>query len=168
MRLATDLEDLQLFEPLLRYYLKEQEAIGSPVQFTRRTLDRYRDLARDYVTGGASGVLVLAEEDGDVVGFTLAGEAPLPAVDLSHPKTAVVWIAWMKPEHRKQGTALSMLRYGEPFLIEQGFEMAAMTVREGNAQGMALSRSFGAEPVETALHAALKGGAHGVGQHTVE
>jgi len=160
MRLAA-LTDLPVFEVMLRAYLAEQEEAGSPVRLTRRTLDWYRDLARAYLRGSLFGVLVLSEAEGPVgpqpVGFALAGEdLGEPRVDTTIGRTAVVWLTWVAPEHRKGERALSMLRFGRPTLLEQGFEVASMSVREDNPQGHALCLAFGAESVERLYRFPLK------------
>jgi len=160
MRLAG-LNDLPVFEQMLRAYLAEQEDAGSPVRLTRRTVDWYRDLARAYVRGSLFGVLVLSEVEGPVgpqpVGFALAGEdLGEPRVDTMLGRTAVVWLTWVAPAHRKDGRALDMLIWGRPTLLEQGFEVASMSVREDNTQGHALCLAFGAEPVERLYRFPLK------------
>lgn len=159
MRIATQ-ADLPQFELMLRGYLAEQEAVGSPVLFTRMTLDWYRDLAWDYVTGSRFGVIVLGEVESEagqeVVGFAMAGEGGQPHLDTNLGRVAVVWIDWVAPEHRKARVGVSMLLFGWPTLLEMGFDTAAMSVREGNEQGEALCRSFGAFPVERFFHYPLK------------
>lgn len=158
MRLGTP-EDLPAFEAMLRLYLLEQASAGSPVQVTRRTVDWYRDLARSYLQGSMFGVLVLAlGPEGNPVGFALAGEdLGTPRLDTTLGRTAVVWLAWVQPQLRKGGTALSMLHWGQPRLRDLGFRTAVMTVREGNAEGEALTRAFGAKPAERMFSCALGG-----------
>lgn len=165
-RFATAGPDLSCFDELLRRYLMEESKAGSPVRMTRRTLDFYRDLARGYLIGAESGVLVFAGEDSAVgpqpVGFALAGGSPFfPWIDTEYGKTATVWIAWMEPRFRQKGTALGMLAFGEPQLLEMGFEVAAMSVREENPSGQALSLAFGAKPIERFYHYTLGGTEHG-------
>jgi ribosomal protein S18 acetylase RimI-like enzyme len=95
------------------------------------------------------------------VGFALAGEAPfIPWVDTEHGRTATVWIAWVEPRMRQKGIALGMLAFGEPRLLELGFEIAAMSVREENPEGQKLSEAFGAKPLERFYHYTL-GNSHG-------
>lgn len=165
MRFATE-EDLPRIETMLRSYLQEEEDRGSPVRFTRKTLDWYRDLARAYVLGGAFGVVVLGEVDSEagteVAGFALSGEDPgVPRWDHSLGRVAVVWIAWVAREHRKSGIGLRMLHFGRPRLLELGFETAVMSVRTGNAEGQALTLGFGAGPAEAAYHFRLEEEPHG-------
>lgn len=161
-------DDLPAVEEMLRSFLLEQATAGSAVQVTRRTVDWHRDLARSYVRGSLFGVVVLAEvqvpggPDSDqpcpwkVVGFVLAGEdLGQPRLDTSWGRQAVVWGAWVAPSHRKLGTALAMLSWGRPQLVEQGFATAVMSVREENAEGDALTRAFGARPVERVFRFAL-------------
>lgn len=165
-RFAQPGPDTSAYDEMLRHYLMEDQKAGSPVRMTRRTLDFYRDLARGYLIGSTSGVLVFAQEDSAVgpqpVGFTLAGESPfIPWIDTEHGKTATVWIAWVEPRFRNKGSALAMLAFGEPRLLELGFEIAAMSVREENPSGQALSLSFGAKPIERFYHYTLGGGLRG-------
>jgi ribosomal protein S18 acetylase RimI-like enzyme len=169
MRLAV-MEDWPQVELMLRGYLQEQEDVGGNVLFTRRTLDRYRDLARQYLQGHLFGIVVLGETESEagseVVGFTLAGEdGGTPAVDLTHGRSAVVWIAWVAREHRKSGIGLGMLLYGWPSLVEMGFQTALMAVREGNPQGEALCHAFGAKPMERSFSYELKETPHGLRRH---
>lgn len=164
-RFAQPGPDLSAYDELLRRYLMEDSKAGSPVRMTRRTLDFYRDLARGYLIGQTSGLLIFAEEDTAVgpqpVGFTLTGESPfLPWIDTEHGKTATVWIAWVEPRFREKAVGIGMLAFGEPRLLELGFEIAAMSVREKNQAGQALSIAFGAEPIERFYHYTLGGGPH--------
>lgn len=161
-RFATPGPDLSAFDELLRKYLMEDQKNGSPVRMTRRTLDFYRDLARGYLIGHSFGILVFADEDTAVgpqpIGFTLAGDSPFfPWIDTEHGKTATVWISWVEPRFREKRTALGMLAFGEPKLLELGFEIAAMSVREENPGGQALSLAFGAKPLERFYHYTLGG-----------
>lgn len=153
-------EHLPALEEMIRSYLLEQATAGSPTRVTRRTVDWYRDLARSYLRGSLFGSVVVAEVEGpagpQVVGFAMAGEdLGTPRVDTDLGKVAVVWLVWVRPEHRKLGTALSMLSYGRPRLVEQGFVTAAMGVRTGNSESHALCRAYGAQPEETVYHAPL-------------
>lgn len=165
-RFANAGPDLSAYDELLRRYLMEETKAGSPVRMTRRTLDFYRDLARGYLIGSDFGVLVFADEDTAVgpqpVGFALAGGSPFIAwIDTEHGKTATVWITWAEPRLRQQGIGLGMLAFGEPRLLELGFEIAAMSVREENPSGQALSLAFGAKPIERFYHYTLGGTIHG-------
>lgn len=154
-RLALS-SDLGAFEEMLRAFLLEQAAAGSTVQVTRRTVDWYRDLARSYVLGSLFGVLVLAEE-GAPVGFALAGEdLGQPRLDSDLGRQAAVWAVWVNPAHRKHGTGLAMLSFGRPLLVDQGFQTAVTSVREGNVEGDALTRGFGARPMEQLFRVALR------------
>lgn len=165
-RFAVPGPDLSAFDEMLRRYLMEEAKAGSPVRMTRRTLDFYRDLARGYLIGSDFGVLVFAQDDSAVgpqpVGFALAGGSPFFTwIDTEHGKTATVWIAWTEPRFRKQGVGIGMLAFGEPRLLELGFEIAAMSVREGNPGGDKLSLAFGAQPIERFYHYTLGGTEHG-------
>lgn len=151
--------DLPVIEEMLRSFLLEQLAQGSPVQVTRRTMTWYRDLVRSYVRGSLFGVVVLALEGEQPVGLAVAGEdVGEPRLDTSYGRTAVVWGAWVEPAHRKQGTALAMLSYGQPFLMEQGFVGAVMSAREDNREAEALISSFGAHLVERIYRFVFLGG----------
>lgn len=168
MRFAT-VEDFGLIEIMLRSYLAEQEAVGSPLRFTRRTLDWYRDLIWSYLEGKESGAIVLGEvssEAGEeVAGFAMGGESPGESpVDLSIGRMAQVWVVWVTPEHRRSGLALSMLRFGQPRLVEMGFETAVMSSRAANQQGNALCRSFGAFNVENFYQFSLGEKSNGTGR----
>jgi hypothetical protein len=165
-RFAGPGPDLSAFDEMLRRYLMEEAKAGSPVRMTRRTLDFYRDLARGYLIGAEAGLLVFAEDETAVwpqpTGFTLAGAGPwLTWIDTEHGKTATVWITWMEPRFRKKGAALGMLAFGEPKLLDLGFEVAAMSVREENPSGQKLSLAFGAQPIERFYHYALGVTEHG-------
>lgn len=148
-RLAT-YADLESVSNLLRYYLQEQWASGDPIIPTNRSVQTYHDLVRGYINGSSFGIVILAEQQGEVVGFVLTGEHPSRnAFDTTLGKVAVVWIAWTHPAHRKGGTALGMLSFGRPHLVAMGFQTATMTVRSNNEQGRALTLAFGAEPAES-------------------
>lgn len=158
--------DLAAFDEMLRGYLLEEEKAGSPVRLTVRTLEFYRSLAFAYTIGSLFGTLVFAEAEspvgGQPIGFALAGESGMPpALDLAHGRTAQVWITWVDPAHRQGGVGLGMLAFGEPRLLELGFELASMSFREGNELGEKLGRSFGAFPVERFYHYRLGGTDHG-------
>ena len=143
-------QDLKKLDPMLRDYLHEQREAGSPVLPTQRTFNAYRDMARAYLSGSLFGVLVLAEDEGTPVGFVLAGENTSGGTrfDTSLGKVAYVWLVWVAPHVRKHGVGLSMLSFGRPRLVELGFNVAAMTVREDNTEGQALTLAFGASPTE--------------------
>jgi GNAT superfamily N-acetyltransferase len=151
-RLAT-MADLETVIVMLRSYLREQQMGGSPVLFTRQTLDVYRDMARCYLSGLMEGLVVLAEDEGEVVGFALSGEemAP-PALETDLGRMAQVWLVWVDPTYRKTGAALGMLSWGRPHLLERGFERACMCIRKGNDLGEKLTLSYGARPVERMYH----------------
>lgn len=163
LRFGTVL-DLPAFEEMLRSFLLEQAGAGSPIQVTRRTVDWYRDLAHSYLKGGLFGGLALAEAEGPVgpqpVGFVLWGEDPgVPRLDTDLGRVAVVWLIWVRPEHRKLSTALRLLHFGEPEAVKLGFKTALMNIRTDNTEGQALARAFGARPVEMVLRWGL-GGSH--------
>jgi len=163
-RFAT-LDDMPAFETMLRAYLMEQEAHGSPVQCTRKTFNFYRDLAHFYLKGTLFGVLVLTEEEG-VKGFALAGEDfGQPRLDTTWGKSAVVWLVWVDPTVRKTGAGLGMLTFGRSRLLELGFEVAVMSVRNQNLEGQALTLSFGAAHEESSYIFSLKEEPHGQRQH---
>lgn len=133
---------------MLRHYLSEQEKVGT-VRLTRRTLDVYRDIGRSYTSGGLFGTLVFAERDSGVgpqpFGFALAGEDFTGLrLDTTLGRVAFVWLVWVTPSERQTGAGLAMLLFGRPRLLELGFETASLGVREGNTEGHALSRAFGA------------------------
>ena len=160
---AATMDDLPAFETMLRAYLREQEDSGGTMQFTRRTLDFYRDLATFYIKGALFGIVVLANDN---QGFALAGEAiGQSATDHTLGKVAWVWIAWVDPTHRKESNGLGMLLWGQPFLLELGFETAAMTVLESNPSGKALTLAIGSKPVEQIYHFTLKEESHGQRKH---
>lgn len=149
--------DLPAFELALRSYLLEQRTLGSPVRVTRQTVDFYRGLCESYLRGSLFGFLILAEEAGRLVGFVLVGEDTGPPVlDTSLGRMAIVWLTWVAEPFRKTRLALGMLRFGRPRAVELGFETASMLVREGNLQGSALARAFGAKPAEQILHFQIK------------
>jgi len=157
-RFATT-SDLPKVNHLMWRYLCEQEASGSPVRATKHTLDAYRDLARAYLAGGMFGVVVLAEKSlGDPVGFALAGEdVGRLRYDTTLGKVAFVWLIWVTYEFRKSGTALGMLTFGRPRLLELGFETASMSVRENNPEGQALTLAYGGVLAEREYLFALSG-----------
>ena len=160
----AQVEDMLAYEEMLRHFLLEQEKAGSPVRLTRRTLNFYRDLAFGYVIGAEPGVVVFALHDTPAgpqpIGFTVAGQAAPDILDTTHGKIATVWITWVDPAHRRKDLGIGMLLYGEPRLVELGFETAAMTFREDNPEGRALGIAFGAVPIERYYHYRL-GSPHG-------
>ena len=156
IRLATK-DDMPAFVLLLRECLLEEEIMGQQVLATRRTVEHYREFAWQYVTGGLFGVLVLAEDNGAIRGFALAGEDTGDRrVESTSGRVAYIWQAYTSPSYRKDGVALSLLIWGRPFLLEMGFETAVMSVLESNLEGQALTLSFGAKPVDRVYHFALK------------
>ena len=142
--------DLPAFEVMLRRYLLEQRKDGSPVRVTKKTVDFYRELADSYLRGSLFGGLVLAEEGGQLAGFVLGGEdtGGGSRLDTDLGRVLIVWAIWVEKTHRKVGTALTMLRFAQLKSLELGFEVAVMSVREENKQGLALVRAMGVQPVE--------------------
>jgi len=165
MRIAGP-EDFPAFDTMLRSFLGEQETReGCRMLFTRRTLERYRELARGYLSGQRFGGVVLGEietEAGhELAGFALCGEDDGPtAVDMTFGKIAILWMVWISPEHRKSGLGFAMLQYALPTLVEMHFDTVLMSVREGNAEGDALRRAMGALPMERCFSYAVKEGSH--------
>lgn len=155
-----DPEDFPRFEAMLRLYLAEEEERGSPVRFTHRTLNWYRELGRSYLWGQAHGVIVFGEVESEagkeVAGFALSGESHDSPWDHNLGRIAVVWIVWVATEHRKSGIASTMLRFGRSRLVEMGFETAVMSVRYGNQEGQGLTLGFGAGAAEAAYHFRLE------------
>ena len=155
-------KELPAIERMIRLYLAEQEDNGSPVQLTKRTVDAYRLLASSYLVGSLFGVVVLAiletaEAAPETVGFALAGEdIGLPRFDTSLGRLAQVWIDFVEPAYRKSGAGIGMLLFGRSRLLELGFETAAMSVREGNTAGRALTEAYGSRFVERLYHFSLK------------
>jgi ribosomal protein S18 acetylase RimI-like enzyme len=153
----AELSEMPLFESMLRLFLQEQQDSGSPVLFTRKTLDWYRDLGRLYLTGQRLGFVVLGEIESEagsqVAGFTLAGEelGP-PRFDTTLGKTGIIWLIWVAPEHRKSRLGLEMLYSLVEPGREAGFDTAILAVHESNQAGMAITHAFGAAPAERVFH----------------
>lgn len=153
MRLAT-LKDFPVFDAMLRLALAEQEATpGTSTLFTRRTLERYRELARDYMSGRSFGSVALGEieteQGSEIVGFSLCGEDRGPTeVDLRLGKIAIGWLIWTRPEHRHSGMGLAMLLCNVAQCREMGFDTMLCSIREGNVAMDAIAKTISAVPTE--------------------
>jgi len=100
----------------------------------------------------ATGVILLAEDEGEVVGM-------LAIAALEHPVDArpfgdeVAW--WVDPKHRQGRAGLYLLRAGEDWARQKGLTSLKMVAPYGSGIGTFYERR-GYVAVETAYHKTLK------------
>lgn len=128
---ASDLDRLRC---LLHAYLIEMRLKGAEIQPTPRTLDFYSNLAQRYVRVDGT-VLIAENDDGNCVGFTMAGNCSLP-IDSDFGKSAMGWATYVMPAHRGHNTANELRRELRTELRNLGFDTVIGGVYQGDTAAM--------------------------------
>lgn len=112
-------------------YLAENEKQGSTIAAGINSLAVYLRLATEYMSGASKGFVLVAEVDGDVVGFTMWGDSGSP-FDCSVPEPIQDWGSYVVPSYRGRGLMRAMREVIEDASRKMGFQNVTGGVAVGN------------------------------------
>lgn len=100
---------------------------GSDVSRGRST-ERY--ISRLVASHVRKGAVIVAETDGDLIGFVLLSKARF-TIETTRPAGSITDI-WVEPEYRAQGVGTRLMTAGLHWLRAQGYERVVLNVASGN------------------------------------
>ena len=135
VRLATKGDRLE-FLGRWREMLQENYRIGGEIIPSDVNVERYGDLFDVYVSGMAEGVVVVAEDEGEIVAVLMWGFGGEP-FETRFSKFAVGWGTYVAPSHRRRGLSDRVRDYGEERLKQLGFKTVLGQAVDSNEAGLA-------------------------------
>ena len=135
---------------LMADFLAENEKQGSLLAAGPNSLAMYLRLATEYMTGGLKGMVLVAEVDGEVVGFTMWGDTA-SHFDCSVEDPIGDWGSYVVPSHRGEGLMREMREVIEAAAREMGFKNVTGGVAVGNPLYDVMEHYRGAHTREVAV-----------------
>ncbi|MFC6835366.1 GNAT family N-acetyltransferase [Halomarina ordinaria] len=137
---AARMEDVDRVADLWVALAAGQREYGSFLASDENRATVREAVARAVVTGG----LLVAREDGSVVGFVMFG--PSSGAYEQTVEKGVVENLYVDPDHRGAGIGTALLRAAEEALRADGADVVALDVMAGNEAAQRLYRELGYRP----------------------
>lgn len=150
---VAGMDEREHVKRLLEGYLESEQARGSDVLPTQRTLAFFMGIFHQILSGELQGFTLLHGQ----VGIHMVAEAPL-GYDTLHGRTALGWVTYVAPGARRQKIGTGMREAGFELLRRMGFESAIGAVDLNNKAGIESAERTGFAPYQLLLVKNLKEG----------